>query len=563
MSGNNSQEVKNVDKFDFHIPQEVLANIVQQGIDKIKAIETSLWEFIDRRFVTINEFYGHIREINIITENSRKAQIGGSSASVAGGLITVGTLTVSLFTGGLSLIGLALGGVIGTGGAVNNIIDTNSTNDRVNWIINKAKENLNQDTMIKEKLINTIKDFGSWLESVKERNELNHLSQENKSQVVFLILNSISTGFKLTGRIINIQNIAKNLLSKILSIGSGSIKGASVGFKAGSSIGKIANLTSKSLNILAVVGLGFSIYELTTNIISLLNNEGNEMSFQLQEAIHALHTELTIICEKVDDVTNGAVFARICKIIDQDSGKCLEIIGNYVAMHEDCGNYTQLWIATNNGHIINYQTRQALSVTANWAIVIEPKNNSKFQKWRIRYKRIQNVEIGAFLFTSGNANPTVASQGSIWTISEIHDYTIRTELNYFCLDIKNANRNPRAIIQTYPSNGSKAQKWIMNNSFIESMLQNVLDVEGSSHEEGTRVIAWPLHGGKNQKWIYNEETRYIESELNGMVLDVKWGNKNSSTPCHIYRKNGTLAQKWIYTVPKEKSWSIKDDEEVE
>lgn len=365
----------------------------------------------------------------------------------------------------------------------------------------------------------------------------------------------------MTGKVINFQSLTQNLLRKILSISSGSIKGATVGFKAGSTLGKIANFTSKSLNILAVVGLGFSIYELTKNIISLLNNEGNEMSFQLQEAIYALHTELTIICEKVDESTNGAVFTRICKIIDEDSGKCLEIVGGSISMREDCGNYTQLWIATNNGNIINYQTRQALSVTGGWTVTIEAKNNRKCQKWRIKSKKIQNVENGAYLFTTRNEKPIVSNQGSIWTISEINDYTIRSELNYFCLDIRDGNKNPRAIVQTYPSNGSKAQKWIISDSFIESMLQNVLDVEANNPNQGARVM-WPLHGGKNQKWHYNQETRYIESELNGLVLDVIWANKNSKTPCQMCRKNGNLAQKWIYTIPKEKSWAIKGDAEA-
>lgn len=558
ISGGLTQEGRNLEEYDTILPETALSEIARVGIEKLGAIESFLWEFLDKRLKTIKSLNKCIHEIDLLAENPKRVQIGGSSASVAGGLITVGSLALSIFTGGASLACLIKGRVVGTGGALTNIIDNDILSEKINFIVKPIEKMLKKDTIIKDKLIHAIEDLGNWLESLKYRSEFENFTDEKKSEIAFIILNSLAVGFKITGKLFNFQRFAQNLLLKINTIGKNTTKGILISKNFGKGFGKFLNITSKGLNILAVIGLGYSIFELTTNILTLVNNDKNEASKQLQEGIYVLHTEFQMICEKVDEITNGAVFARTIKIIDQGSDYCLDVDGNLPVLRKDCGTYTQLWVATSYGYLINYKSQKALTLASNGKIILKDKSVNDHQKWRIQDFNILNVDKNMYLFTIGRENPKVSEKVSKWIIDEIYDYTFRSEINFFCLDVRYGNKNPGAEVQTFPANGCRAQKWVMKNGYIKSKLKNVIDIRDCNSSQGASVIMWPRNRGKNQMWRYNEESKYIESELNHMVLDVKWGNKNSSTPCHMWSKNDTPAQKWIYTLPREKSWDIKN-----
>ncbi|NVJ02748.1 RICIN domain-containing protein [Myxococcus sp. AM009] len=60
----------------------------------------------------------------------------------------------------------------------------------------------------------------------------------------------------------------------------------------------------------------------------------------------------------------------------------------------------------------------------------------------------------------------------------------------------------------------------------------MLDVEGANKAQGTRVVTWEAHGQPNQVWQFVpgrvRGTYYIQSQLNGLVLDIEGARTDGS-----------------------------------
>jgi len=96
------------------------------------------------------------------------------------------------------------------------------------------------------------------------------------------------------------------------------------------------------------------------------------------------------------------------------------------------------------------------------------------------------------------------------------------------------------VLPTYDDNGTE-------DTYIESKLNGmVLDIHGANKKQGAEVCMWSKNGGNHQKWTITSDG-YIESKLNGMVLDIHGANKNQGAEVCMWSKNGGKHQKWIIT----------------
>ncbi|XP_069681493.1 endo-1,4-beta-xylanase A-like [Periplaneta americana] len=81
-------------------------------------------------------------------------------------------------------------------------------------------------------------------------------------------------------------------------------------------------------------------------------------------------------------------------------------------------------------------------------------------------------------------------------------------------------------------------------AFIIRSIHNglVLDVRRGEKRSGAEVIMWPYHGGDNQLWEYKNNMIY--SKVNGLVLDIT-GAKNGGQII-TFNPHGGKNQKWYF-----------------
>jgi hypothetical protein len=103
-----------------------------------------------------------------------------------------------------------------------------------------------------------------------------------------------------------------------------------------------------------------------------------------------------------------------------------------------------------------------------------------------------------------------------------------------------------AVVWTYAINRTRAQQWRLTaEGYLESALNGmVLDIEGSSKADGAKVLMWTKHGGPNQKWRY--ENGMLLSQLHGKALDLHGDSKGPETPLHVWGSHGGPNQKWKF-----------------
>jgi hypothetical protein len=93
----------------------------------------------------------------------------------------------------------------------------------------------------------------------------------------------------------------------------------------------------------------------------------------------------------------------------------------------------------------------------------------------------------------------------------------------------------------------KTNKWY----FIESQVNGLnLDVKMGSKKSGTPIWMYTPNKTNAQQWMLVDAGRgyyYIKSRLNGMYLDVRGGSKSPKAIIWNHPKNGTDAQKWKLT----------------
>lgn len=128
------------------------------------------------------------------------------------------------------------------------------------------------------------------------------------------------------------------------------------------------------------------------------------------------------------------------------------------------------------------------------------------------------------------------------------------------LDIKNGSTSSGAIVQTYASNGTDAQRFYLSTTYplangtylirAKASSGYVLDVKSGSMSNGAKVQLYKSNDTGAQKWVIgrNSDGSYrIANAMSDLSLDVPSGKAVSGVALQQYAKNNTAAQKWIIT----------------
>ncbi|XP_023714204.1 endo-1,4-beta-xylanase A [Cryptotermes secundus] len=88
------------------------------------------------------------------------------------------------------------------------------------------------------------------------------------------------------------------------------------------------------------------------------------------------------------------------------------------------------------------------------------------------------------------------------------------------------------------------QQILLSMSFIIKSVSNgmVLDIRNGEKRNGAEVILWPYNGGNNQQWEYKNNMIY--SKLGNYVLDI--AQSGHGAPLITYSPHGGSNQKWYF-----------------
>lgn len=157
-------------------------------------------------------------------------------------------------------------------------------------------------------------------------------------------------------------------------------------------------------------------------------------------------------------------------------------------------------------------------------------------------------------------NETPAQMFSFYKAAENADiqdgaYTIISGLDSGkVIDQSGAGTGDKVNVQIYESNGTAAQKWILqkasgNTYRIYSVNSGkVIDVANGSMRSGANVWSYSSNNTKAQLWKirnFGDGSVYFTSVLNGKNLDVAGAKTANGTNLWVYDSNGTNAQRFF------------------
>ncbi len=197
-------------------------------------------------------------------------------------------------------------------------------------------------------------------------------------------------------------------------------------------------------------------------------------------------------------------------------------------------------------------------------------NGTAAQKWQVSHVsgksnvyRFESASSGKYMAVSGSNVCQRAysenSTGQMWMLVGIDagSYSFMNLENNKVLDVASASTANGANIQTYPYNGTAAQKFNLKSTdcvktgmYVFHSRANygqVLDVSGGSSADGANIQSYSSNGSGAQKWsiVSNGDGTYrIVNAANGKVFDVANGSAYNGANVQQYSWNGSNAQKW-------------------
>ena len=199
-------------------------------------------------------------------------------------------------------------------------------------------------------------------------------------------------------------------------------------------------------------------------------------------------------------------------------------------------------------------------------------SNSTFnQKWSVKLVSgrknaytIESLCSGKFLASVGSNVVQSAydqnSQNQMWTPVQVDagSVVLQNVGTGKVLDVNGGNTTDGTNVQIYDENGSLAQKFIFREAkAVKSAtyvfhsganFNQVMDLNGSSGQDGANVTSWASSGAGNQKWNVNDNgdgTYRISSAVTGKVLDISGGVASDGANVAQYSWHGGLNQKWV------------------
>lgn len=136
----------------------------------------------------------------------------------------------------------------------------------------------------------------------------------------------------------------------------------------------------------------------------------------------------------------------------------------------------------------------------------------------------------------------------LWYFEQQSDgsYKISSCYDGKCLDVQDSSSNPNAIVQTYISNDSNAQRWYIWEESGGYVLKPkcsscVLDLRNGNSANGTPIITYTANYGIPQIWaIYQGD----ECKLSGASISVSAGNRINE---YIFQLEKYIRRKKVYT----------------
>jgi len=95
------------------------------------------------------------------------------------------------------------------------------------------------------------------------------------------------------------------------------------------------------------------------------------------------------------------------------------------------------------------------------------------------------------------------------------------------------------------------QLWVYENGYVKSRYNGmVLDVKGGEKKHGTEVICWHANGGRNQLWDFTPDG-YLVSRDTGHVIDIPHGKIVKDAKLIVWDKKDpanpdSLNQRWTW-----------------
>lgn len=172
---------------------------------------------------------------------------------------------------------------------------------------------------------------------------------------------------------------------------------------------------------------------------------------------------------------------------------------------------------------------------------------------------------GGSLVNGGNVQ-VYTSNGSlaqkfVINLNSDSTYTIKSAKTGKVLDVANGSAADGANIQQYKSNGSNAQKWTLlmdangKVTFVNKASGKALDIAGGKAGNGKSVQQYKSNGTNAQKWVmkqvntdtgpvYSGQYRVSTAVNTGFVLDVTGASKSNGANVQLYSSNSSNAQRW-------------------
>ena len=122
-----------------------------------------------------------------------------------------------------------------------------------------------------------------------------------------------------------------------------------------------------------------------------------------------------------------------------------------------------------------------------------------------------------------------------------------------CLEVGGGNRKNGANVNMWECHGGKNQRWVVyrNGTIRSEMNWKCLDIAVGNYnniKNGSNVVLHDCHGKPNQRWTHWERTNELVNRVPGgdkMCLDVKSWNTNNGANVHVWKCGKKQAnQRW-------------------
>ena len=120
-----------------------------------------------------------------------------------------------------------------------------------------------------------------------------------------------------------------------------------------------------------------------------------------------------------------------------------------------------------------------------------------------------------------------------------------------CLDVRSANYKNGTPVQSWPCNGTNAQKWIYTT---ERQLRPVgdqkycLDIKGGEAGMGKEIHLWDCDGGSSEKWRYKNNGQFLSKHSEySYAIDNNFGG--IETQAHTWEKEPNNTNQIFDLVP--------------